>query len=217
MPPELATLDTAADSLAFERLNRQWQRAFPAGTRREEVWTQIFAPLAEHTSHVYVVDGYFAADLLRGMERPHIKAGGGWFLARLAGTSVGRIHIACSTRPFREKGLDAREVHAQIASSFSRFNTGMSLDLRMVDRRFSHGRRVSFDGWAGFELHRGLASFDGDKLAEIVSLTASLELATEVRNAHRNLVQGRLDAERRHMRPSRPGYRRDTQAGGTRT
>lgn len=181
--PEIAMLHEAADTEAFERLQRNWRRAAPKGKSRDKVWRESFAPLAKYTSHVYAVDGFFAVDLYRALNNPPRDGavpGAQWLFSNLGKAGVQHVHVACSLTRVRDKHSDPDVVLQGVRGAL----TGPQmpeLHLHPVSREFVHGRRLAFDGWAGFELHKGAASFDGYELAETMNLAASPELGVEVR------------------------------------
>lgn len=188
--PEVANLREALNADAFERIESDWRRTVPVGENRETVWRDVFAPLAARTVRVYIVDGYLATNLYRSLNagaRGGVKSGAEWFLGHLARSNVRTIHVACSERHVRSGHYDPVHVRDVIDRWFRGTGSGTDLDLRIVGGTFPHTRRVAFDGWAGFELHKGLASFEGAKLTEIATLNASLDLANEVQEEFQDL------------------------------
>jgi hypothetical protein len=179
--PEIATLREAMNSDAVARVNDEWDRPVRSGESREDVWRQRFQPFARHSDNAYVIDGYLAAELARRLKAPgKVKSGGEWFLTRLAGTRVKRVHIATSSRPVLSDGRSVEEVHHLISTWFNSLGSGTELRLRIVDGNFDHGRRIAFAGFAGFDIHKGLATFDGSRITEIMGMNASRALADEV-------------------------------------
>jgi hypothetical protein len=186
--PEVASLREALNADVFAHIESQWNRSIPAGTKRENVWQDVFAPLAVRSTRVYLIDGYLAANLYRGLtatERRRAKSGAEWFLGHLARTSVRFIHLACSKQSLGR--LDPERVRETITEWFARLDSGTALDLRIVEGTFPHSRRIAFDGWAGFELHKGIESFDRPNITEQVTLNASIELANNVPADYRAL------------------------------
>ncbi|WP_156024791.1 hypothetical protein [Smaragdicoccus niigatensis] len=162
-------------------LLEKWHGFIPKGTNRESIWNQRFAPLAAQTRSVYILDHYAAAnfaDELRGAPGSSIK-GPAWFLGHLARTKVKRIHLACSSQPIEQKNMTVAQASELLTRWMRDRNPRIELRLHF-ERYFDHGRRVAFDGWAGFGIHNGLATFDHPELTEMLELHADAPLAQAV-------------------------------------
>jgi len=181
--PEIATLREAMNSEAMERVNEAWDKPVLLGEKREDVWLERFEPFTRHSDNVYIVDGYLAAALARRLTAKAMggpKPGGEWFLNRLANTRVKRVYIATSSRPVLSDRRSVEDVHHLILSWFNSLGSGTELRLHIVDGNFDHGRRVAFEGFAGFDIHKGLATFDDSRISESMGMNASRALADEV-------------------------------------
>ena len=99
---------------------------------------------------------------------------------RLANTRVKRVYIATSSRPVLSDRRSVEDVHHLILSWFNSLGSGTELRLHIVDGNFDHGRRVAFEGFAGFDIHKGLATFDDSRISESMGMNASRALADEV-------------------------------------
>jgi hypothetical protein len=188
--PEFTTLRDALNTVVVDQANAMWNGYLVAGQDRETVWRERFEPLARNTHRVCLLDRYLATALAEELSRT-VRAkpaiGAEWFLAHLARTGITRLQIASSARSVREKGRTADEARDLITGWFRGLDTRTKLDLRIVEGNFDHGRRIAFEGWAGFELHNGLASFDKPRLTEGMGLVASPVLAREVVDQFRSL------------------------------
>jgi hypothetical protein len=186
--PEIATLATAMNSTAMDSIDARWHHSAPAGTRREDVWRNHFEPLTRRRCDVFIIDRHAGGQLLAALEgsrEDQLRDGAMWFLRRLASTGVQQVHLASSIREVPGRLQD--RAHEMISAWFARQQPRSPLDLAMVPGDFAHQRRFAFDGWCGFEPHKGLASFDGSTLREDVDLDASLARAVRVRELYRGL------------------------------
>lgn len=190
--PETSTMREALNTDAFAEVESQWNWTAPAGTSRETIWAKTFGPLAAEATHLYVIDGYLLANLWRQIGNPRRvgapKRGIEWFIGKIAQSRIRYINIVSATRSV-PSGINAEEARSKVLDWWSHeFGAGPKLDLRLVRGDFPHGRRIAFDGWAGYELHKGLSTFDSTRTNETVTLNASLELAKEVRAEYRRLA-----------------------------
>jgi hypothetical protein len=139
---------------------------------------------------VYIVDRYFAKNFYERLcdgTRSVKTSGAGWFLTHLARSGVRTLHIASSARELRERD-DADVVQAAITKWFNTLSHSAELDLQIVAGNFRHRRSLAFDGYAAFELHNGLDSFDGATVPEEMTLTAQAGTAPKVASAFEQLT-----------------------------
>lgn len=79
-------------------------------------------------------------------------------------------------------------MHQSVAAWFDGLGTGTKFNLHMGEGNFDHGRRIAFEAWAGFDLRKGLASFDQPHLTEGMG-QASAGLAGDVIRESRSLAR----------------------------
>ncbi|QVT81184.1 hypothetical protein ENKNEFLB_03592 [Nocardioides aquaticus] len=191
--PEFATFRDALNSRAVNDLSDRWERHAAAGERREDIWREVFNPIAKHSSTVCITDGYAAKNLYAALVREPAKTyqvGPQWFLTRVANTRVKSVHLACSADTIRTlPGGSLDEVVATISRWFTAQGTGTELTLHLVPGTFKHGRRIVFDDWVGFDLHNGMASFERPRIAEEVDLHPSTDLGRHGRKEFDYLVK----------------------------
>jgi hypothetical protein len=190
--PEVTSLLGALNSDAVFMVNEHWEAHLRKGTHRETIWSERFEVLARHSRQVHIIDRYAAVSLtqlLTAKQPPKYQSGAQWFLGHLARSSVQSIHVASSARALRKNELRVDVALTSILGWFNALGTGSRLHLHVVDGDFDHGRRMAFEGWAGFELHNGMASFDKPRLEEDMSLNASAGLALDVSLAARALAR----------------------------
>lgn len=185
LQPEYTTFRDALHARAFDTLADRWQRHAQMGTDREQLWSEVFAPLAARGPTVYITDRYAAWNLYQALTYPaesgRAKRGAQWFLGRLARTRVGVVHLACSADVVVNHGVQTPEVESVIQCWFDRQQTGTRLELHLKRGQFKHNRRIVFDGWAGFEIGNGMSSFDRPQLQEEIELNASVALGSDGR------------------------------------
>lgn len=187
-PPEVSTLRDAANTQAFDRLDARALQVFPSGTPRDRVWERAFAPLAQHSTRVDVVDRYFAKDLHDKLERrdPVGASGALWFLSRLVKTLVASVHVASSDREApRAPGAPDAVDRAVLQATRPGFVTWYS-----VPGNFDHDRKVAFDGWASFSVHNGLGTFNGPELSERLTLAAAFGEAPRAGRSFEAVIGG---------------------------
>lgn len=192
--PEFCALDAASDSAAVAAVSRQWNTVLESGTKREAVWKGYFKPLAERCRHVVVIERELGHvlydDILKRQRTPHHKPGGpAWFLQRLAGAGVRRVSIATSGARIRDKGFSS-DVVAEAIQEWSRENDwSLVINMKLIGGQFQHERLLSFDGWAGFQIHQGLQTFDHPELKEDAVLTAQAQLAPRIQTEFDRLAR----------------------------
>jgi hypothetical protein len=190
--PEVSTMREAHNSDAFDEVESRWAWTASAGTSRDEIWAKTFGPLAAEATHLYLIDGFLLQNLYERMRKPPrdraIKKGVEWFAGKVARSRVQYVNVLGTNRSL-PYGVDAEQVESAVQEWWSReFGPKPKLDVRLISGDFPHGRRIAFDGWAGYELHKGLSTFDSARVDETVTLHASLALAHEVRAEYRLLA-----------------------------
>jgi hypothetical protein len=187
--PEVTFLAGLLATDALERTERLREALVPKGMTRESVWHERLAPLADHSSRVYIVDQYAAIALARDLAsgRGRRESGATWLLRKLARSPVKRVYLATSASPLVVAGHEPADVRAAVGEWFQTLSASAELELVTCTGRFVHGRRLAFDAWVGFDLHKGLASFDGEKIDETMTLTALPSLASDTRDLFRRL------------------------------
>lgn len=181
--PEIASLRAALHTRVFDRLDELWDRSVQKGESRNEVWQRCFATLARHARRVYVIDRYAALHVVRQLSAPKRSRGDAsavWFLKHLARSAVEHVHVASSARELGVKADELGGVEDRIVSWFDGLGSGTRLHLHLVQGEFEHPRRLAFDGYVGFGLHDGLASFP-DPISTSFSLGASAQAAQDIR------------------------------------
>lgn len=188
--PEVTSLAGLVTTDALERTERLRGALVRQGTPREDVWRERFAPLAQNSSRVYMIDPYASIALARDLQGKvgRHQTGASWLLRKIASSPVKRIHLASSASPLVTQRLDPENVAAAVTKWFQALAPNTELELVFSRGRFVHGRRLAFDAWAGFDLHKGLASFDAQKVDETMTLTALPSLASDTRDLYRRLL-----------------------------
>ena len=184
--PEISTFDRASDSDAIEGIDRLWDAVLPAGTGRDTVWDRHFQPLAARTERVFIIERELGHvlydDIVRARRDPSIRPrGAAWFLTRLHAAGVRWIHIATSAAKIKAKHLSVDEVQQALADWAEEKLPSSTVQWAVPDGDFPHARWISFDGWAGFDIHQGVQTFDGPALKEGLSLRAQCLLGPQTR------------------------------------
>lgn len=188
--PEYATFRDALHTSAFDNLADRWERHAPMGTSREELWNEVFAPFANRGPSVYITDGYAAKNLHAALSvgRRRHQTGPQWFLGHLARSKVRTVHLACSSDVIAAARVRPDDAHTVITKWFDGLGSGTRLHLHLRPGRFKHNRRIVFDGWAGFEIGNGMASFEFPSLKEEIELNASVALGACGRAEFQTLI-----------------------------
>lgn len=188
--PELTTFRDTLNSIAFDRSDQQRQRTYPRGTPRNVIWREVFQPLAERSVEIYLIDRFFASQLVqalrardRGEDRP--ANGAEWFVRNLAktpraaGAGTGtKVTIVSSDKDFRDQPDGAEKARARIATWTDGLRPACDVSLRIrPDPRVPHDRHVAFVPWVGLQLGNGVASFDEKQLKAPLQLDASPSLS----------------------------------------
>lgn len=192
--PEFCAFDAASDSAAVEALSARWNTVVERGAKREVVWKQVFKPFAERSRHVVVIErelGHVLYDdiLTRRRNADHKPGGPAWFLQRLAASGVQRVSIATSEARIKEKHFLRDEVITTICDWPREQGWPLTVDMKLVAGGFQHQRLLAFVGWAGFQIHQGLQTFDTLALKEDATLVAQVALAVRVRNEFDQLAR----------------------------
>lgn len=187
--PELSTLGDMLHTDTAAMVDELWAQFVAAGTSRERAWATVFEPFARTATRVVVIDAYAAIGIYRGLNAGrgrHHDGGPVWFLQHLHRSRIREIRLFSSSRALDGHRADA--VAERIHGWWSGLGGGGArLRLHLVDGDFDHARRLAFEGWAGFELHKGLASFDAPRLREGITIAPSLALAHQVQAQARAL------------------------------
>ena len=183
-PPEVSTVRDAANTSVVDALDANATRDFARGVLRDHIWDEVFAALAAHTSHVYVVDRYFGKHMLQDARsgRGPSMSGAEWFLGRLSRSKVRSVQVACSEREITPYGMSAQDSRATINRRLATAAPLGFVTCHVVPGNFDHGRRIAFDGWAGFSVHNGLATFNGKTLSEGLTLAASFAVGARAKH-----------------------------------
>lgn len=150
----------------MQTLKTSWTAQVVAGTPRDVFWKQRFAPYVRRQPRVKVVEEHVGQDLHSALAEeagPRGRSSKGclWFLQQLERGGVPRVAIATSLRSLEHRRIDPSDLADRLNRRFPR----MKIELWLAPHRDNvHRRLVVFEGWAGFELHKGTASFDGPTL-----------------------------------------------------
>lgn len=185
--PEITTFRDTLNSIAFDRADQQRQHTYPRGTHRNLVWREVFKPIVERSAQVYLIDRYFASQLiqaLRARDRGEARPANGaeWFVRNLAKTPRavgvgGKVTIVTSDKDFRDRPDGTEKARARIAEWADGFRSSCDIEVRICpDGRVLHDRHVAFAPWAGLQLGNGVASFDGNELRAPLQLDTSPSL-----------------------------------------
>lgn len=165
--PEAQDVERVGSSAAMESLKLLWTEQVDAGTDRDLAWERRFAPYVRRRPRVKLVEEHLGQDLRSaladeaGRSRRSPK-GCLWFLERLEQGGVPRVAVATSLRSLESKRIDPSDLARRLATRFP----NMTIELWLAPHRDDvHRRLIIFEGWAGFELHKGTATFDGRQLS----------------------------------------------------
>lgn len=190
--PEISNLREALNSTVVDVSNELWDGYLRPGEHRDEVWRVRLLPFASNSRRLCIVDRYLALHMVRRLldgADTHPARGGEWFLSTASRSGLSRISVVSSARELPKSLCSPGEAQAALQDWFDALGSAVRLDVHVVDGNFDHGRRIAFDGWVGFELHNGLASFDKPRLVEGMGLVASPRLGPEVFRHFRDLVR----------------------------
>ncbi|MBD3947557.1 hypothetical protein [Nocardioides ganghwensis] len=194
--PEQTALRDLLHAAAVNRVYELWESSVKPGDVREQVWRDRFDLLARQPTQVFIMDAWAIGSLASALKYPsarRLPVGAQWFLGRLARSRVTAVHLASSHGGLKD-GITPDEAIQIVGDWFRKQAPTKTLDLLLVRGEFDHGRRIAFDGWAAFDVHKGLASFDRDPIQEGFGMNASADLAPQVVERFKSL---RLEAKDR--------------------
>jgi hypothetical protein len=180
--PEAQDIERVGSSAAMKALKRSWMAQIDADTHRDQAWDRRFSPYVRRRPKVKLVEEHIGQDLDSALAEEAGPAGRStkgcvWFLERLEQSGVPRVAIATSARSMENKGIDPQDFARRLAARFP----SMTVELWLTPHRDDvHRRLVVFEGWAGFELHKGTASFDGAQLTAPLGSQPNLALLGQV-------------------------------------
>lgn len=192
--PEFCAFDMASDSEAVAALDERWRTVVDRGAKREAVWKQVFKPIAERCQNVVVIERELGHvlydDIIKRRRTSHLAPGGpAWFIQRLAGAGVQRVRIATSESKVTGKRFDPDEVIATIRDWLTEQESTLKVEMKFVAGDFQHQRLVAFEGWAGFQIHQGLQTFDHSTLKEDATLVGQVDLDGRTRAEFERLAR----------------------------
>lgn len=193
--PEHVGVRDFMNAAVVERTYAAWDRSVKSGEARESVWRERFDLLSRFTDTVYITDAWAIGEVARELKYPSGRrsiCGSMWFLAHLARSRVKVIHVVSSSSSLKD-GIKSREAVGLVETWFGGQAPKKQIHLHLSSREFDHGRRVAFDGWVAFDIHKGLSSFDRDPIREGFGLNASADLLPEAIKGFRRLAAGATD------------------------
>jgi hypothetical protein len=165
--PEAQDIERVGSSAAMAALKRSWTAQVDARSDRDLVWERRFAPYVRRRPRVKLVEEHIGQDLHSALSDEAGPAGRSskgclWFLERLEQGGVPRVAVATSLRSLENRRIDPSDLARRLVTRFPSIPVELWLAPHSDD---VHRRLVVFEGWAGFELHKGTASFDGPQLS----------------------------------------------------
>lgn len=189
--PEVQDIERIATSKSLLAIQQSWAAQVPKGTDRDAVWTGRFEPFARRHPRVYIVEEHAGQDLWNAMgdevrSPRRTPRGCLWFLDRLQRSGVRHVSVATEERSLANSSINAVELATRLDSRFPR----MTVELWTAPPRVElHRRRIAFDGWVGFEIHKGMATFDRKQLGESLGCQPNHTLVKDVRASFRDFCR----------------------------